>query len=171
MTIEIRWTTYGPRISALREVINLKFPVVKPSEMPLNWHTETIHTCLTESCDSTLPSIQLLYTGNAVLLENSPYDKIWGTGSGEKEFDVLIKRISLKSKQSMEDILANKYFISIPNCITEQGNSIFGLNLLGRILVEQRAKLRRASKGDLTAYLIIRRKNYIHFAENTTQHW
>ena len=43
----------------------------------------------------------------------------------------------------MKDILANEYPIPIPTGITEQGNRFFGLNLLGRILMEQRAKLRQ----------------------------
>ena len=79
------------RIAAMREVINLKFPAVHPNQMPSNWHLGSIYKGPAKSNSSSSLSIQLLYTGNAVLLENSPYDKIWGTGKSDKEFDVLIK--------------------------------------------------------------------------------
>ena len=90
------------RIAAMREVINLKFPAVHPNQMPSNWHPGSIYKCPAKSNGSLSLSIQLLYTGNAVLLENSPYDKIWGTGKSDKEFDVLIKKLSLNTKQSLK---------------------------------------------------------------------
>ena len=150
------------RIAAMREVVNLKFPVVKSYQMPPNWDPESIYTCPSGSCHSPSLSIRLLYTGNAVLLENSPFDKIWGTGSGDREFDVLIKNVSLKSKRSIKDILAEMYPIPIPVGIKEQGNRTFGLNLLGRILMEQRTKLRHAFINETADDLVNHTKEKLH---------
>ena len=150
------------RIAAMREVINLKFPAVHPNQMPSNWHPGSIYKCQTKSNGSSSLSMQLLYTGNAVLLENSPYDKIWGTGMNDKEFDVLIKKLSLNSKQSLKNILANEYPIPIPTGVTEQGNRTFGLNLLGRILMEQRVKLRQVYINESSTDLSNHTNEHLH---------
>ena len=153
----------------MREVINLKFPADHPNQMPSNWHPGSIYTCPTKSNGSISLSIQWLYTGNAVLLENSPYDKIWRTGKSDNEFDLLIKKISLNSKQSMKAILANEYPIPIHTRITEQGNRSFGLNLLGRILMEQRAKLRQTYINESSSGLSNHTNENLHLLCGTYQ--
>ena len=63
------------RISAMRDVIAAKFKNVTESDkMPSQWDPTT-----TYKCDRRVSlSVQLLCTSNAILVECSPFDKLWG---------------------------------------------------------------------------------------------
>ena len=127
------------RISIMRETVNLKFKNVSANAMPRNWNPDKVYTLKAKSYLS--PSEQLLLTGNTILVETSPYDKIWGSGMNNTKFEEYVNKMSMDSGVSVHKILSTAYPISIASIHNDQPNPI-GFNLLGRILMEQREKLR-----------------------------
>lgn len=131
------------RVQSMRQIIALKFPSISldNEHMPSSWDPTTVYQFNKE--ENVCPSVQLICTGNAHLIEMSPTDDIWGVGKSICSFELLLKNKSSTSiAQSM--LLNNIYDIPIDidifNSNTERE---FGLNLLGRILMEQRRKLQQ----------------------------
>ena len=139
--VKINFHTWSlpSRISIMREIVNLKFKNVSANAMPLNWNTDKVYTLKGKSYLS--PSEQLLLTGNTILVETSPYDKIWGSGMINTKFEEYVNKMSMDSGVSVHKILSTAYPIPIASIHNDQPNPI-GFNLLGRILMEQREKLR-----------------------------
>ena len=130
------------RIVAMREIINFKFPPVSlnhPS-FPCDWDpnsTYKLHPRLNLS-------VQLLCTGNLPIIELSPYDNIWGVGKNKSNFESAIRKQSQSTGCTIDDLLASMTSTPIPDDITEPPRGSIGINLLGRILMEQRKKLRES---------------------------
>ena len=139
--VKINFHTWSlpSRISIMREIVNLKFKNVSANDMPLNWNPDKVYTLKGKSYLS--PSEQLLLTGNTILVETSPYDKIWGSGMINTKFEEYVNKMSMDSGVSVHKILSTAYPIPIASIHNDQPNPI-GFNLLGRILMEQREKLR-----------------------------
>ena len=139
--VKINFHTWSlpSRISIMREIVNLKFKNVSANAMPLNWNPDKVYTLKGKSYLS--PSEQLLLTGNTILVETSPYDKIWGSGMINTKFEEYVNKMSMDSGVSVHKILSTAYPIPIASIHNDQPNPI-GFNLLGRILMEQREKLR-----------------------------
>ena len=139
--VKINFHTWSlpSRISIMREIVNLKFKNVSANAMPLNWNPDKVYTLKGKSYLS--PSEQLLLTGNTILVETSPYDKILGSGMINTKFEEYVNKMSMDSGVSVHKILSTAYPIPIASIHNDQPNPI-GFNLLGRILMEQREKLR-----------------------------
>ena len=134
-----KWTL-STRVSAMREIINLKFPPVSPNHpsLPRDCDPDSAYTLSSR----TNLSVQLLCTGNLPLIELSPYDNIWGVGKNKTNFDHAIRNRSQSTGCTVDEVLASLTTIPIPNDVTEPSRGNLGINLLGRILMEQRKKLR-----------------------------
>ena len=134
-----KWTL-STRVSAMREIINLKFPPVSPNHpsLPRDWDPDSAYTLNSR----TNLSVQLLCTGNLPLIELSPCDNIWGVGKNKTNFDHAIRNRSQSTGCTVDEVLASLTTIPIPNDVTEPSRGNLGINLLGRILMEQRKKLR-----------------------------
>ena len=131
--VKINFHTWSlpSRISIMREIVNLKFKNVSANAMPLNWNPDKVYTLKGKSYLS--PSEQLLLTGNTILVETSPYDKIWGSGMINTKFEEYVNKMSMDSGVSVHKILSTAYPIPIASIHNDQPNPI-GFNLLGRIL-------------------------------------
>ena len=127
------------RVEAMREVISLKFQPVEMHDLPADWNPNCVYD-VSNSNNISL-SVHLLCTGNAFLVENSPYDKIWGTGNNHIDFARNVNKISSRTDVSIKIILLHEYSKPLSNNNLEDKN--LGSNLLGRILCEQRLKLRK----------------------------
>ena len=141
--VKINFHTWSlpSRISIMREIVNLKFKNVPLNAMPRNWNPDKVYTLKGKLYLS--PSVQLLLTGNTILVETSPYDKIWGSGMNDTRFEEYVNMMSMDSGVSVHEILSTAYPIPIASIHNDQHNSNpLGFNLLGRILMEQREKLR-----------------------------
>ena len=140
--VKINFHTWSlpSRISIMREIVNLKFKNVSANAMPRNWNPDKVYTLKGKSYLS--PSEQLLLTGNTILVETSPYDKIWGSGMNNTKVEEYVNKMSMDSGVSVHKILSTAYPIPIASIHNDQPNPI-GFNLLGRILREQREKLRK----------------------------
>ena len=138
--VKINFHTWSlpSRISIMREIVNLKFKNVSANAMPLNWNPDKVYTLKGKYLS---PSEQLLLTGNTILVETSPYDKIWGSGMINTKFEEYVNKMSMDSGVSVHKILSTAYPIPIASIHNDQPNPI-GFNLLGRILMEQKEKLR-----------------------------
>ena len=138
--INFRTWRLPSRISIMREIVNLKFKNVSANAMPRNWNlNHKVYTLKGKSYLS--PSVQLLLTGNTILVETSPFDKIWGSGMNNTKFEEYVNKMSMDSGVSVHNILSTAYPIPIASIHNDQSNPI-GFNLLGLILMEQREKLR-----------------------------
>ena len=139
------WSLLVPsRISIMREIVNLKFNNVSTNVMPRNWNPDKVYTLKGKSYLS--PSVQLLLTGNTILVETSPYDKKWGSGRNNAKIEEYVNMMSMDSALSVHKILHTAYPIPIAFIHNDQPNSNpIGINLLCRISIEQREKLRHVN--------------------------
>ena len=137
-----KWTL-NTRVNAMREIINLKFPPVYPNHpsLPRDWDPNSAYTLNSR----TNLSVQLLCTGNLPLIELSPYDNLWGVGKNKSNFDHAIRNQSQSTGSTVDELLASLTTVPVPNDVTEPSRGKLGINLLGRILMEQRKKLRERS--------------------------
>ncbi len=133
------------KIKVMRDIISLKFPAVHIDDpsMPKAWDPSIVYV-FNEPRRIT-PSVRLLCSGDACLIEMSPYDKLWGTGKSELDFLRILNDTSYSSGLSVHRLLMDMYTIPIPDTIADADSKTklpVGLNLLGRVLMEHRIKLR-----------------------------
>ena len=56
----------------------------------------------------------MLLTGNAILVENSPYDTLWGSGKNNQKCDEYVSKASLQTGLSVHALLSHTYSTPIP---------------------------------------------------------
>lgn len=126
------------RIEVMREVVSLKFspiPLSHPS-MPRDWNPSITY----KFTGQVHPSVQLICSGNSVIVELSPYDKIWGVGKNRKTFIRWLTQQSVMKATSYKRVLSSIFTFPVKSDPLDVLN--IGMNLLGRILMEQREKLK-----------------------------
>ena len=136
-----KWTL-NTRVNAMREIIGLKFPPISPNHpsLPRDWDPNLAYTINSRAN----LSVQLLCTGNLPLIELSPYDNLWGVGKNKSNFDHAIRNLSQSTGSTVDEVLVSLTTVPVPDDITEPPRGSIGINLLGRILMEQRKKLRES---------------------------
>ncbi len=147
------------KIKIMREIISLKFPPVQIDEpsMPMDWDPHMVY--LFNEPQRITPSVRLLCSGDACLVEMSPYDTLWGTGEREHDFVQILNDASYASELSVHRLLMDMYHIPIPDSsIDTDIKTELGLNLLGRILMEHRLQLRKLY-GDSKSMHSLKRKH------------
>lgn len=140
------------KIKAMRDIISLKFPLVSPDDkhMPSFWNPITVYPF--HNADNIPPSVQLICTGSSHLIELSPFDSTWGVGKSVQQFDLfLLTKISKTMSVSM--LLKQINAIPIDENHNDNHRKVpgLGLNLLGRLLMERRAKLQEEYRLSLVA--------------------
>ena len=168
--MNLKTWSLSARISAMRDVIAAKFShVIEVEKLPKQWDPNT-----TYKCDRRVAlSVQLLCTGNAILVECSPFDKLWGVGKNEHDFQYFLEKHCFITDLSENQLLSSLFDVPINNVETPCEN--IGANHLGRILMDRRLELREAclalfSKPLVKPLSVVNNKLYARRMKRNAQH-